>query len=96
MVDTYILKKSNRKNKKYVIIMGKIKINFGDDRYEDYTIHKNIDRKNRYILRTKKQPQNDINSPAFWSLNLLWNKPTLKNSIKDVEEKFNIKILNKT
>ena len=96
MVNTYTLEKSKRKNKKFVIIMDdNMKHHFGDDRYEDYTSHKNIERKKRYIARTIKQPQDNIHSPAFWSLNLLWNKKTLKDSIKDVEKKYNIKIINK-
>jgi len=96
MINTYILEKSKRTNKKFVIIMDKMTHHFGDSRYEDYTIHKDIERKNRYIKRTVKQPQDNIHSPAFWALNLLWNKPTLKDSLKDTENKFNIKIINKT
>lgn len=96
-MDTYILKKSNRKNKKFVIIMnGNMMHHFGDDRYSDFTKHKDLERKKRYLTRTASQPQNDIHSPAFWSKNLLWNKPTLSESIKDVETKFNVKIINKT
>ena len=92
----YILEKSKRKNKKYVIIMDdNMKHHFGDNRYEDYTIHKDIERKNRYIKRTAKQPQDNIHSPSFWSLNLLWNKPTIEQSIKDIEKKYNIKIINR-
>jgi hypothetical protein len=72
-----------------------MKHHFGDDRYEDYTKHKDIERKKRYIARTINQPQDNIHSSSFWSLNLLWNKPTLEQSIKDVEKKYNIKIINK-
>jgi len=97
MVDTYRLEKSNRTNKKFMIIMGdNMTHHFGDARYEDYTIHKDTARKDRYIKRTASQPQGNIHSPAFWSLNLLWNKPTLKDSIKDTERRYNIKIINKT
>ena len=96
MTDTYILEKSNRKNKKFVIIMDNMKHHFGQSGYEDYTIHKDIERKNRYLKRTITQPQDNIHSPSFWSLNLLWNKTTLKDSIKDVEKKYNIKINDKT
>jgi hypothetical protein len=31
---------------------------------------------------------------GFWSKNILWNKPTLKASIRNAEKKFNIKIKN--
>ena len=90
---TYILKKSNRKNKKYVIEMDNMEHHFGDSRYEDFTTHKNIERKKRYIIRTKNQPNTSIHSPSFWSLNLLWNKNTLSDRIKDIESRFNIKII---
>ena len=93
----YTLQKSNRKNKKFVIIMDdNMKHHFGQSGYEDYTIHKDIERKNRYLKRSSNQPQDNIHSPAFWALNLLWNKPTLEQSIKDVEKRFKIKIINKT
>ena len=96
-MDKYILEKSKRKNKKFVIIMnGNMKHHFGDSRYSDYTIHRDDERKKRYLTRTSSQPQNDIHSSAFWAKNLLWNQPTLSESIKDVEKKFGIKIINKT
>jgi len=97
MIDTYTLEKSNRKNKKFMIMMvDNMFHHFGDARYEDYTTHKDIERKNRYIKRTSKQPQGNIHTPAFWSLNILWNKRTLKESIKDTERRYNIKIINNT
>ena len=33
-----------------------------------------------------------INTPGFWSRWLLWNKPSLRASIKDMEARFGIKI----
>jgi hypothetical protein len=92
---TYTLTKSNRKNKKFVIDMDGMKHHFGDARYEDFTKHKDEARKVRYITRTASQPQDDIHSPSFWSLNLLWNKNTLSDSIKDVEERYSMRILDR-
>jgi hypothetical protein len=31
-------------------------------------------------------------SPGFWSRHLLWNKPTLKGSARDIRKKFGIKV----
>jgi len=45
MIDTYTLEKSKRTNKKFVIIMNGMTHHFGDSRYEDYTTHKDIERK---------------------------------------------------
>jgi hypothetical protein len=89
-----ILEPAKAKNKKYSIrIQGK-KINFGDDRYEDFTQHKDPERKKRYILRHEKNEDwNDSSTAGFWSRWLLWNKPTFKESIKDIKNKFNIDII---
>ena len=56
------LSKPTRKYKKYSVIVldpskthGYKKINFGDDRYEDYTQHQDPKRKALYIQRHKKR-----------------------------------------
>ena len=43
--------KSTRKNKKYDLLDSNKKylLSFGDDRYQDYTIHKDQTRQQRYI-----------------------------------------------
>jgi len=73
---------------------GKV-IHFGGAGYDDYTTHKDEKRKVRYLSRTASQPQDDITSAAFWALNLLWNKQTINESIKDIEKKYGIKIQRK-
>ena len=50
------LQKSKANNKKYSALIkfndkSKRTINFGDSRYEDYTIHKDEERKKLYIIR---------------------------------------------
>ena len=92
----FILKKSDNPKKKFMILMGDGMTHyFGQAGAKDFTLH-NKDvreaRKKAYIARTKNQPQDDIHSPAFWSLNLLWNKPTIRQSISDIESRFKIKI----
>lgn len=89
----YILEKSTRKNKKYMITTPYGKIHFGDSRYQDYTMHRNDERKQNYIQRHKaREDWTDITTAGFWSYWLLWNRPTLSESIKDIEKTFNIKI----
>jgi len=98
MVDDYYLEKSNRKNKKYMvhhIVDNKIKtIHFGDNRYDDFTTHGDEERKERYIKRHSGMGENwdDPETAGFWSRWLLWNKPSLKASIKDTEKRYDIKI----
>ncbi len=72
-------------------------VHFGDDRYQNFTMHKVPNRKRLYILRHQKNEDwNDIKTPAFWSRWILWNLPTFSQSIRDVEQRFGIKIVNKT
>ena len=77
--------------------LGK-KITFGAKGYSDYTIiHKDDHRKNNYIKRHQvNEDWEDLEKAGTWSRYILWNKPTLKASIRDMERKFNIKILDMT
>ena len=68
------------------------KIHFGAKLYEDYTLHKDDKRKKSYLSRHKHDNYTNVNYPSFYATNLLWNKPTLKESIKNTNEKFNVNI----
>ena len=83
-----------------------MKHRFGAKGYRDFTLIN--DPKSKYYLPTKEERdkvkrsykarhKNDKglgnpHSPAELSMMLLWNKPTLKASIKDYEKKHNAKI----
>lgn len=93
----YEIYKSTQPNKKFMVITptGK-KIHFGLFGAEDYTIHKDIERKKRYITRHQKNEnwnKSGINTAGFWSRWLLWNKPTLNLSMQNIMDKFNIEII---
>ena len=71
---------STRKNNKYVATLssGK-KILFGSSQYPDFLIHKDKERKERYLTRAKKikNKQGELTygnpeSRNYWSVNLLW------------------------
>tara|TARA_R110002012_G_scaffold77542_1_gene196744 strand:- start:52 stop:327 length:276 start_codon:yes stop_codon:yes gene_type:complete len=85
-------KRSNRKYKKYMAIFGDgNKIHFGDNRYDDYTSHKDITRKNRYLARHRtRENWNDFQSSGSLSRWILWNKPTLREAIKDYKKRFKL------
>ena len=87
--------KSKGKNKKYDLLDSNKKyiLSFGDNRYSDYTMHKDDDRKN-YLSRHGKEDHSakNIKSAAFMSAHLLWGKPTLQASIRDVNKRFNINV----
>ena len=91
----YILEKSNRKDKKFMIKNGKT-IHFGQKGYSDFTISKDTNKKKNYIKRHRVNENfDDLNSAGSWAKNILWNKKTIKSSIKNMEKKFNINIINK-
>ena len=56
------------------------------------TIHKNEDRKKLYLQRHRHDNYNNPLYPSFYSTNLLWNKKTLTESIKDTNKKYNVNI----
>tara|TARA_R110000851_G_scaffold133706_2_gene268668 strand:+ start:4841 stop:5131 length:291 start_codon:yes stop_codon:yes gene_type:complete len=90
-----VLKESSRKGKKFMVKVDNKTIHFGQEGASDYTKNKDDDRKNKYIVRhTKRENWNKsgIKTAGFWSRWLLWNKKTLKGSIKDTEKRFDITI----
>ena len=74
------------------VIDNKKTLHFGDSRYSDYTKHKDPERKKTYLSRHKNDNFINLLYPSFYATNLLWNKPTLKESIKNTNEKFNVNI----
>ena len=93
----YILKKSTNKGKRYVIIMPdeNHKHHFGSDVGKTYIDGRTDKEKKAWEARHKGDKNyNNIHSGIYWSKNLLWNKKSLKESIKSLEKKLNIKIKN--
>lgn len=89
-----LLLKSPRKNKKWrVVLEDGETVDFGDDRYEDYTQHQDKDRREAYIKRHKaNEDWSDKTTAGYWSRWLLWEKPSLKEAKRYIRKKFNIKI----
>ena len=93
------LQKLNKGDKKYAVIVFDMKqgtfktIKFGARGYEDYTIHKNDKRRELYDRRhSVTQDWSNPLTAGFWSKWILWNKKTIAESIKDIENRFNIYI----
>lgn len=88
--------KSTNKEKKYMAIFKKkddhLKIvHFGIPTAKQYPIHKNPDIKRNYINRHKKREDwNNPITPGALSRWILWNKPTIRESISDYRRKFNL------
>ncbi len=82
--------KSKKPNKKFDAVIDKTKtVSFGAKGYSDFTIHKDEDRKDRYIKRHKTSENwNDPTTAGFYAKHVLWKKPTMKESIADLNKKF--------
>ena len=91
-----LLSKSDKPDKKYsVLVVNNKMIYFGDAAYQDYTQHNDLHRKELYLTRhASREDWNDPLTAGFWSRWLLWNKKTISKSVKYIEKRFNIKIIN--
>jgi len=92
------IENSTSKNKKLKAIFydkdkKKIRsIQFGAKGYSDYTIHKDDERKQRYLNRHKvRENWNDPMTAGALSRWILWHKKSLNTSIKDYKKKFALK-----
>jgi hypothetical protein len=81
--------KSDKPNKKfYIITSNNKKVYFGSAGMSDYTIHKDDERKLRYIKRHQdRENWDDFNTAGAWSRFLLWEEPNIKDAYKKIKEK---------
>ena len=84
--------KSNRAGKKYMAaIEGGPTIHFGAKGYDDFTLTGDEERKAAYLARHKVNEDwtmGGVKSAGFWARWLLWNKPSLAESIADLNRRF--------
>ena len=74
--DDVILYISDKKNKKYMVYdpNNDKMVHFGDIRYDDFTKHKNVLRRNNYLARASAiKGKNDKYSSNCLAMNILWN-----------------------
>ena len=79
------------KHKYFIITSSGHKVYFGAKNYQDFTIHKDEERKQRYIKRHQAREnwgKSGIDTAGFWSRFLLWNKPTIRESYNDIQKRF--------
>ena len=69
-------------------------IHFGAKNYDDFRLTNNEDQKRLYQLRHASDNINDLSYSGCWSWHMLWNKKTLEESIKNMEKRFDINIIN--
>jgi len=93
-METYILKKSDRKGKRFVIIMDNMKHHFASDVGKTFIDSRTDKEKDAWIKRHRQDKNwNNKHSGIFFSRHLLWGKhKNLKKNIKDLEKLLNVKI----
>jgi hypothetical protein len=89
------LRKSLKPTKKYDAVFedeGREKtVSFGAAGMSDFTIHKDEARKERYLNRHRKNEHWDKpDTPGALSRYILWNKKTLKASVRDYKKRFGV------
>jgi hypothetical protein len=91
------IRKSHRPEKKWDAIFqypnGTTKaVSFGAHGMSDFTKHKDTRRKQRYLKRHSGMGEhwNKPDTPGALSKWVLWNKPTLRGSIKDFKRRFSL------
>ena len=87
-----IVTSSSRKDKKYLVSVNGHTVHCGARGYDDFTVHHDERRKANYLARHKHENWSDKSTAGFWARWLLWNKPTLAESIRDVNSRFGLKV----
>lgn len=90
----FIKKADDNKHKLFVYVFdgnNKTTLKVGSAKYDDYTLSKNIKKKENYLKRHQVNEDwtiNGITSKGFWARYLLWNEKTITESMKDIEKRF--------
>ena len=85
-----VIQQSRKKGKKLdAVIDGKKTVSFGQKNASDFTLHKDEERKERYIARHQKNENwRDPKTAGFYSRFVLWNKPTIQASVNDLNKRY--------
>jgi len=73
-------------------------IQFGQAGASDFTKHGDEKRKKNYLARhrpTENWSKSGMDTAGFHSRFLSWNKPTLEESMRDIERRFGVVVVNK-
>ena len=93
MALSVVLTRAPAPHKYKVGIDNKKTVRFGAQGYKDYTMTGDNKAKQAYIARHRAtEDWSNYKTSGFWAKRLLWNKPTVQASIKDVERRFNMDI----
>ena len=95
-----VISPSDKPDEKFVArIDGRKSIHFGAKGASDFTIHKDPERKERYLHRHKGMGEDWSNplTAGFYATTISWNKSTITESIRDTNRQFpNLNIIYKS
>mgnify|MGYP003353295958 FL=1 len=94
-IETVYLTEAPNPKYKYLVNYKNKNILFGASGYSDFILSGGDEKKKKaYIARHKiNEDWNDLSKKGTWSRYILWNKKTLKDSINDMNKRFNINII---
>ena len=80
-----------------LLLILKKTVSFGFKQMSDFALHKDPERKARYIARHKSNEdwaKSGIKTAGFYAKRVLWNTPTLQASVNDLNHRYkNIKFI---
>jgi hypothetical protein len=80
--------KANDGKHKYVAVFDDRQVKFGALGYTDYTKSHDEERKRLYLIRHRHENWNDPKTSGALSRWILWNKPTIAESIADYKHRY--------
>ena len=86
-----ILSKSPNPKKKWRVRFPKGHVNFGAVGYQNYTMHHDPARRQRYLTRHSKENWTNPRTAGFWARWLLWEEPTIEGAKKKITKRFGIR-----
>lgn len=92
-----ILSNSEKKDKRFKVKINNKTIHFGlkNPKWGTYIDHLNPILKENYIKRhIVNEDWTDLTKAGTWARYILWNETSINKSIKDMEKRFKIKIVN--
>ena len=87
-----VIRPSKKRDKKLDAVFpdGKV-VSFGQRGASDFTLHKDVERRDRYLARHGKDPRS-IRTAGGLARDILWSKPSLPEAVRYAEKKHGFKI----
>ena len=86
-----VISDSERAGKKLQATVGGRVVHFGAAGMSDYTKHQDPERKRRYLARHREREdwtRSGVETPGFYAKHVLWNKPSIKQSVADLNRRY--------